>query len=304
MKQITNYTYKIFGLCVQSEIEITEAIPSAFEKAEVLVTCDPVPKVYGDIPKKDRYPRVDAIWFDVAQEDGTVIEYWIIQGKTIYINAPKSSSLERIKAFLLGTAFGFLLIERQSIAIHGGCVASNDKAIILTGESGAGKSTIATALQKSGFSFVADDVSVISLETSKAYVQPAYPQQKLCRDAAIGLGYDLSDLLYLGEDRDKFAVRLKDGYVTEKQPLFALIELCVSKEDIMVPELTEITGVSKLALLLSNLYRNMIFHYIKQEPFYMQQCLELANQVSVYRIIRPATTDSTSKIQEMIKELM
>ena len=67
-----------------------------------------------------------------------------------------------------------------------------DKGIIITGTSGSGKSTLTAELISDGAVMLADDMIVTGYDDNGfPTIYPAFPQQKLCRDAAIKKGYDL-----------------------------------------------------------------------------------------------------------------
>lgn len=74
---------------------------------------------------------------------------------------------------------GTVIRLRRHLAFDASAVALKVRAILLTGDSGAGKSTTAAALSKMGFSVLADDIAVLKLEQGKYWVQPGYPCLRL-----------------------------------------------------------------------------------------------------------------------------
>lgn len=107
-----------------------------------------------------------------------------------------------------------LLIQRNMVAFHGGTMVIGGKAVIFTGDMGPGKSTITSALRLKGYSFLADDVSVVG-DTSEGLVEvnPGYPQQKLCRDAMLKLGLNPESYKQINSDRDKFALPVHNSFI-------------------------------------------------------------------------------------------
>ena len=87
-----------------------------------------------------------------------------------------------------------ILYLRKTIALHGSVIAFNDHCILLTGESGAGKSTIAGRFMQKGCKVLADDLCVLKSLDGKPYVVPASLQLKLNPDSASFLNYDSSRL--------------------------------------------------------------------------------------------------------------
>lgn len=62
--------------------------------------------------------------------------------------------------FLLGLV-GALIETRHLVSLHAACVALDGQGILLSGDSGAGKSSLSFACAKRGFTYVSDDCSAI-----------------------------------------------------------------------------------------------------------------------------------------------
>ena len=74
------------------------------------------------------------------------------------------------------------LARREAVALHGSCVASAGRAIVLIGASGQGKSTGAAALIGMGCELVADDMTLIDVPSASAL--PGAPTLRLWDGAA------------------------------------------------------------------------------------------------------------------------
>lgn len=206
-----------------------------------------------------------------------------------------------IVTFLLGSGFGYLMTFRNQVAIHGGAITKNGKGIIITGVSGAGKSTVTNSLRSRGYDFISDDVCALTDGGKKMHINLAYPQAKLCRDAALKLGYELTDLIYINEDRDKFAVRLKDRYVPEGMDFDLLFEIVLSPDDKLTFE--EVKGSEALRIVHENLYRaNDLFMGYGIPPVYMMKCLKAAGGARVFKISRPKDGDTLEEILEFVEK--
>lgn len=92
---------------------------------------------------------------------------------------------------------------------------TGEQAILLCGESGAGKSTVAMELLQRKLGFLADDTVRVHPGTMGMLAEPSYPLQKLCRDMALKCGKPLEELIYIDEERDKYAWRRQDCYRKE-----------------------------------------------------------------------------------------
>lgn len=298
------YFYKVYGQVVESDFEMDELqVTECSGEPDIMVCLEKVPERFSSAEDKETkvYIENGEVGFFVKD----VGSYFLSGGNRISIECLDNCNIYNRKVFTLGSAMGILLIIKGKIPIHGGTVACNGKALIVTGESGAGKSTISVALKMSGMEFVADDVSVLDYdEKQKVMVQPAYPQQKLCRDAALHLGYHLDELIYIDESRDKFAVRLKEHFLISPVPLAVMVELCIGKEeqekDLVIQKLT---GHEKLFVFLRNIYRGFIYRRLGMEPEVMKQCLSILQSLPVYRIYRRPGTDTVWDTVNWLKGL-
>ncbi len=91
----------------------------------------------------------------------------------------KYSELE-LEYILLGPAFMLALALNQLFALHASAVCFEDKAILFTGASGFGKSTMARELQQmSGLERLSDDISIISKSQLNFCLNADFPQLKL-----------------------------------------------------------------------------------------------------------------------------
>lgn len=284
---MSKYFYKVYGEIVESDIEMSELFAvEPTDDVSMRVCLGKVPEeVLCQMQSKDGmlYSRKSILFY--IEEVGY---YFLENGNKITIQSEINCDEYKRKIFVLGSAMGMSLIMKGRIPVHGGTVTQNGKAVIVTGDSGAGKSTISTGLRLDGMGFLADDVSVLEREENGVWsVQPAYPQQKLCRDAALHFGYKLEDLIYIDESRDKFAIRLTEGFCSEGLPLGAIVELKVGdenqKEDVII---SEVLGHEKLFTFRHNIYRGYTYDMIGMKPEILKMCLEVISKVPIYRVIR------------------
>lgn len=299
------YKYYLYGMYVESEIEIEEAYSVEFEnEPEVKITLGQMPeevnKMYEGRGKDESFlaTSVDELVFRIPN----VAEYWVTKDK-ITVNKFEEAKLSDVKCFILGSCFGYCMLLRKKVVMHGGGISKNGKGLIITGESGAGKSTVTDALIGTGYQFIADDVCALSEIDERVHIDMAYPQQKLCRDAAVNKGYDLSELIYINEDRDKFAIRLKDGFLKDGADFDYLFEIVVSEENEL--SYKKVTGHEKLMLLLRNVYRGEDGFKTWGVPTdYMQKCLKIASTVNIYQIARPKDLNTLPQIVEFIDKII
>lgn len=297
------YKYYVYGLHVNSEILLDEAYgDDSGAEADVEVRIGQLPK---EILEKTEDKSEDefavlctshSLFFRIPHVAG-----YIVEKNRITVVPIAEATSQPVKTFLLGSGFGYCMVLRKMVVMHGGAVEFHGKGIIVTGESGAGKSTVTNALRMKDFQFVADDVCALQAEGERMHINMAYPQQKLCRDAALRMGYELSELIYINEERDKFAVRLKDGYLPQGAPFHYLFELQLAEDNQL--SFDKIEGHEKLFTIIRNIYRGeSAFETWGMPPEYMKGCLRVASTVEVYRIKRPQDMNTLDTIVAFIMD--
>jgi hypothetical protein len=89
-----------------------------------------------------------------------------------------------LRAHLFGSVLAILCYRRGLFPLHGSCVLLGGEAVVFSGASGTGKSTLATALARRGHSLLCDDICAIDLSNSRQpMLRPAFPRVKLLPDA-------------------------------------------------------------------------------------------------------------------------
>ncbi|WP_283676444.1 hypothetical protein [Clostridium perfringens] len=295
--------YKVYGLIVESNIEIPEllSIDKNENKVDIKIKKDIIPKdVIEKIPSYSWFKYdVDSMVFTVKN----IGSFYIYDGKNIIVQPSENADNQGIKTFILGTSFGMILLQRNKVAIHGGAILIGENAIILTGQSGAGKSTLTNAFRQYKYPFMADDVSSTIELQDVIFIEPAYPQQKICRDAMEKMGYRIDDFKLIDEDREKYVIPTHESFVKEKRKLQAIFE--IEPYDGEAVKIEEISGGEKMKTILRNIYRIEIIAPHGIPPAYFKKVINIAKNTLVFRIKRPKNQFSVDRQIELIeRELM
>ncbi len=298
-----NYYYKVYNLIVKSEIKMDELYAvDKTDKYDVLIKRGKVPREL--IGKINNY-----MWYYLDERDmvlkiDNVGNYYIKDGKEIIVEQYEKSNDHYVKTYILGSSFGLLLRQRGNIAIHGGAVKVKDKGIIITGNTGAGKSTLTNAFRHNGYKFLCDDVSVLGSDIKgKIKVMPAYPQQKLCKDSIKNMEYDIKKFKKIDEERDKYAIPVHESFLNEGIELGAICELELSN-DINEVEISEVTGQEKVILVLKNIYRIELLKEKFIDNDYFKKCLDLAMSIKIFRVKRPVNKFTVNKQIDLIEKFI
>ena len=186
--------------------------------------------------------------------DGTQV--YVEGGSRITVELSKEPRMPFVTSLLLSAGMALICLQRGEPFFHGSALDIGGQAILLCGESGAGKSTVAMELLQRKLGFLADDTVRVHPVAGKMLAEPSYPQQKLCRDMALKCGKPLEELIYIDEERDKYAWRRQDCYRKEAAVLGKIFRLrkdpVDSREEAVW--IRRITGKEALETLSTQLY--------------------------------------------------
>jgi hypothetical protein len=279
--------YRVFGLTVSSEYELPELetiVP--LEHPDVRIVLGKIPsELEGAIvcrPHLQIAPQYLLLHIRVAGD------FWVRNGNEIILNPLPEAPPENVRLFLLGSAFGALLHQRGILPIHGSALVYRGQALVLTGVTGAGKSTLAAALVRKGCWLLTDDVAAVMFDADGTpWVQPAYPQQKLWQDSAAAMELTTGRLIRVMADMEKYAVPASGSYQAALAVLTTVFQLVkpVGDEAAMLC-LEPVRGADKLSLMLHNVYRPRFVKGLGLQGEHLQRCFKLAEKVKTARVYR------------------
>jgi hypothetical protein len=213
---------------------------------------------------------------------------WLLKvagGCDVYIGA-EGRSIVRLEAvdpsldmeILAGPALVLALALRGVWCLHASAGLFEQQLTVFLGESGQGKSTLArslSALERSKWSLVADDILPVRMDTKGLLALPRFPQLKLPVQAQPGTG--LPELLHV----DRVCVLAKAG----KDETPALQSLPPKEAVQALLRHTAGTRMFDPDLLASHL----VF------------CTQAAKQAPVFQLIYPHRKDAIPQVKEMME---
>lgn len=292
------YWYELYGKTLCSQIEYPHLLATDLREAQISIELADIKRKIED----ETGCFVDDITKERIYFCNQVGTFQIRNGNKIELCPNRGVSLEQLTPFVFGYGMAMLFWQLDMVAIHCSAVEYQGKALLIAGNSGSGKSTLTTTLLEHGCRLKTDDVAILDVTNPEAiWVFSAFPQQKLCRDAAVRNLYDTKELLYIDEDRDKFAIPRRDKFCKERSLLKGIVFLTVQKEDKDV-HFEKLRGHDKLIAYLEN---NFLFPMFRESnvftPYDMQSAFQVVQNVPMYRILRPNGVDST---REQMKYIM
>lgn len=296
------YYYKVYGLFVESEIEI----PSAYRVPPVINSS--VKIINGDIPEElpiqDNIPYqigVKGMEYSWAYID-VLGKFFAEKGSKVYVSLNDTYDIGHWESYLLGPILSDVLTQKHIVALHGSAVEKNNQAIVVCGESGSGKSTITLELRNLGYHFMSDDIVAVTKGQEGYVVHAGYPQQKLCKDTVVKFGYSLEQLKILNEERQKYALPITEDFTEKALAITTVICLEVTSKKEITVEYVE--GNEKLNYIINNLMDLGKFRKYGMNATIFKECVEVAKQVELIRVIRPENDcDSKMVVNKIIERL-
>ncbi|MBP5330945.1 MAG: hypothetical protein J6Y89_03750, partial [Lachnospiraceae bacterium] len=182
------------------------------------------------------------------------------------------------------------------------------KAIMISGGSGAGKSSLARQFLEHGHQLMADDMMVAGVgrmavagTADIALAYPAFPATKLCSDLVERENIDTTGLRHITENKDKFLLPYKGDFSCEPAELEALCVIAVLAPEAAV-EVVEVSGVDKMKLLIDNLFIDRSIMFDGNNPLAVSLAAQLASHIRVIVVGRPNGKDTTLEQYEKLLE--
>lgn len=184
--------YRVYGLVVQSAYPIGpvpwEADPSHALAADIELvrgSASAFSKVYRAL---EIHANGNEPWFrHFSLPDGreylrwpSLFEFLIAEdGRRIIGRALREVPRETFQTYLFGQVLSFALLKCGIEPLHATSVVMDGKAIAFLGDCGYGKSTLAAACLKRGYSLLTDDQLVLREEGAQVIAYPGPPRIKL-----------------------------------------------------------------------------------------------------------------------------
>jgi hypothetical protein len=280
--------YSAFGLTVASEVPLPDLpvvpIPG---KADVTISQG---RVEGEgtapLPLSGDANRAVLTVPEVAR-------YEIRAGKSIVFEPSPAADERHVRLFLLGSAFGVLLHQRQLLPLHANAVELNGRAVAFAGHSGAGKSTLAAWFHDRGHPVLTDDVCVIRwAEDGRPVASPGIPRLRLWRDALkrSGRSAESFDQTWPDDETyDKFDIPLPVH--TDQCGVLPLGAIYLLRQADGAPAIERLRGSAAVGALISNTYRGAFVPIVGDPAEHWRQCHTLAAAVPVFQATRSFDPD-------------
>jgi len=190
--------YRIHGHLIESDITLPEPTVTAASAAELCIARGRDREIPILAPERVqlRYVSDNRIRYEGEVIDGG----WAIQvpglvrfetdGTSMIGFAAPAAPDGALELLLAGTALSFLFTVRGEFVLHASAVTFDDRCIAFVGESGQGKTTLATLASASGGEFFADDVLRLGFSSCITAYRGASEARLRKPASALGLSVD------------------------------------------------------------------------------------------------------------------
>jgi hypothetical protein len=297
------HQYRGFGLNIASEIEFPELLPLRFTTPDITIS---VRKDIDEITGEKTIHHDHTVIINDAEfylDITGVCKYYVKDTHAIYI-APYSGIDDRsVRLYLLGTIMAYVLFRLALIPLHASAIIKNDKLVLFTGDSGAGKSTTLTKLALRGYTVFTDDICVIDKEGKGV---ASYPMIKLWDDAL----EKLNNPAFSNKDfkirpgMDKYGYFFHDSFNTHAVPIDTIFIIRTDNFPGSPPQ-QQLTGHKAFDALAHQVYRRYLVIGPELRTLYFKRVAMLAHNCRVIEIHRQPANDPEKfidKIESLITQ--
>lgn len=301
------FYYLIYGLAVASDIEIEGAYRiEKTDQIQVQIRQEQFEETYlelSELEKSNEQVGVLTHYEDnwaclrfkkhgvFMIENGTAIKYQLYDWHDNHF----------VSQIFLCYCMTVLLTQRKAMLIHGSAILYKGKTLIVSGDSGAGKSSLTNEIMSRGYMQMSDDIVAIGQDDKGMIAYPSFPVRKLCADFVEKHNMDKAELIPMPDvEREKYGLILKDEYHNHEALLGAMVIIKVG--DVDEPVLEEITGSVKLKYLTENFFRQDVYEQVQLKPEEMLRAIKVAGAMPIYVLKRPKDKMTVKQQADLIEK--
>jgi len=290
------YTYSAYGLTLLTPFPCPVLPPApAGATPDVVVS-------YGKVPRQLPAPTVEGLnWETIPgrylwRAGNRAGRFLVKEGQRVTVERNPAAEDKMLAFHFLDSVLAAVLRQRGLLVLHGNAAVTPSGAVVVSGLSGAGKSTTLAALLARDCAMLADDIAALQLDSAgQVMALPGIPQLHLTEEAAAGLRQNIAGLPRYPWKRMKAAVPASDVMAAEAAPLRAIYLLDFHDQDEL--RLEPLTGGNKFAALQDCVYGPLL---PEAHPGLFHLFAAVAEQTAVYRLTRPVETWTVDQITDII----
>jgi len=275
------YTYRAYGLVIRVPFACPSLVPCV-DEPDVTVREAAVPRRLDGAPMSD--PSFDAAPGQFLFRGGAQGGRFLVQGGAVTLERNGQANDATLARQFTDRILAAVLFHRGFLVLHADAlVAPDGTAIVVAGESGAGKSTTLAAVLDQGATMLSDDVTVLGGDgEGRVQVLPGAAQLHLTKDAVEGLGYEIEPGQLQPWRRMKAAIATHAGMAERPVRLAALYVLETWPEEYVATNM--LAGRRKFEALQACMYGPM---FADEHLGVLPVMSALMDHVVFWRLYRP-----------------
>lgn len=199
---------------------------------------------------------------------------------------------------LTGVVMAVLLALSGRTVLHGAALAVNDRAIVLLGDSGQGKSTLAAALVACGGALLTDDVVRLVPGATGYHATAGVPRLSLGSEARGRLLARLPGATAHADRHDRAKTLVEVPGAALEVPVSAIVVLAPFGDPAAGPALTSLGPVAASVAIARNIYGKAWVRPL--DKAHLADCAALAAAVPTWRLDRPRSLDRLDHACDML----
>jgi hypothetical protein len=230
-----------------------------------------------------------------------VASYLVKCGKQITITPAKNADENRIRLFLLGTAAAMLLHQRGILPLHASGIRTAKGAVLFTGHSGFGKSTLMATFLDRGYPMLTDDLAAITLDANQQpLVFPGFPHLKLWADSAEKLNKPITGQQRIQLEFDKYSVPVTTSFDNKPLPLHSVYVLTSNNAARMY--LRPLPAAGRFNAILDHTWQKLTLKQMNRHADHFRLAATIAKKVHMQRVFRPEKPFLPHALADLIEQ--
>ena len=260
----------------------------------VRLPIDGVFVIRGDVPAGVANPLFENESLHVSQQEYMLTvpgvgSFYARDGREVNFRSERGADEEWVRLYLNGQVLVALLHQRKIINFHASSFIHDGRGIMVLGETGAGKSSMAVSFALAGAGFLTDDLTPVVFRDEQPYILPLYREVKIREHTAEQLKIGHEQLRDAETGTGKRYLSLKRAGVKDHR-LHVILK--IETGDVSKPEFKKLSPAEKFSLLRSEICSWEILAGMPEtEAAYLQQLLHIVEQVRFMRVVRPTEVE-------------
>lgn len=259
----------------------------------------------GGVP--DTIPKAHNLgeWCSVSAREyllnvPNVARYYVANGNEVRVEMTLGTPISDVSTYLLGSVFGALCHQNALLPLHASAIESKGLVTAFLGESGAGKSTTAAALQHRGYRVVSDDICLLEPAGESMRVVPVASWLKLWRQSLDYLGETPEERNRTYSTDDKYRVYLnQQNFGTRK--IANLVFLRKAVEPSHKATLEPLSASETIAAMMDMTYLSYVNELTGAQSELFLRCARVLSTAHGYRLTIPWNLNEMESVIHLIE---